>query len=153
MSHWKQEDMSFLDDLESNLKSMESREERGEQTGRDAKSRQAERARAEGSAVYAEQLRKGPYAAELLKQATRLGHAMRTKVHLAWLGTTLRLEARGSKLELRPTRQGVVAAFIENNAELRSVSVDLGGNPESLAREWLASLPPVPAAPAEEELE
>jgi len=145
--------MSFLDNLESNLKSVESREERGGQYSRDAKSRDAERARVQASAVYAEQLRKGPYAAELLKQATRLGHAMRTKVHLAWLGTTLRLEARGSKLELRPTPQGIVAAFIENNAEVRSAPVDLAGNPESLAREWLASLPPVPAAAKEAELE
>jgi hypothetical protein len=31
--------------------------------------------------------------------------------------------------------------------------VDLAGNPESLAREWLASLPPVLAAPAEAELD
>ena len=145
--------MSFLDNLESNLKSMESREERGDQNSRDAKSRDVERARAQASAACAEQLRKSPYAAELLKQATRLGHATRTKVHLAWLGTTLRLEARACKLELRPTPEGVVAAFIENNAELRRVPVDLAANPESLAREWLASLPPVPAATVEAELE
>lgn len=145
--------MSFLDNLESNLKSMESREERGEQNSRDAKTRDSEKTRTQASAVYAEQLRKGPYAAELLRQATRLGHAMRTKVHLAWLGTTLRLEARGAKLELRPTPNGVVAVFIENNAEVRSTPVDLGGNPESLAREWVASLPPLPPAPVLEELE
>ena len=145
--------MSFLDNLESHLKGMESREERGDQNSRDAKSRDTERARAQASAGYAEQLRKGPYAAELLKQATRLGHAMRTKVHLAWLGTTLRLEARGSKLELRPTPQGIVSVFLENNTEVRRQPVDLAGNPESLAREWLASLPPVPAAPVEAELE
>ena len=142
--------MSFLDNLESNLKSMESREERGDQKSRDAKLRDSERARAQASAVYAEDLRKGPYAPELLKQAARLGHAMRTKVHLAWLGTTLRLEARACKLELRPTPEGVMAAFIENNAEVRSVPVNLAGNPESLVREWLASLPPVPAVVVEE---
>ncbi len=145
--------MSFLDNLESNLKNMESREERGEQNVREAKSRDSERARTQASAAFAEQLKKGPYAAELLKQATRLGHAMRTKVHLAWIGTTLRLEARGAKLELRPTPQGVIAAFLENNVEVRSVPVDLDGKPESLARDWLASLPPVPTAPADLELE
>ena len=145
--------MSFLDDLESNLKSMESREERGQQTGRDAKARDAERARTQASAVYAEQLRKSAYAAELLKHATRLGHAMRTKVHLAWLGTTLRLEARGAKLELRPTPRGVVAAFIENNAEVRSVAVDLAGSPEGLVQEWLASLPAIPVAAVDEDSE
>ena len=145
--------MSFSDDLESNLKNLESREERGAQNSRDAKLRDSERARTQASAVYAEQLRKGAYAAELLKQATRLGYAMRTKIHLAWLGTTLRLEARGSKLELRPTPQGVMAAFIEHNAEVRSLPVDLAGDAESLAREWLASLPPVPAATEEAEQE
>jgi hypothetical protein len=153
MPHWKLERMSFLDNLESNLKSMESREERGDQNSRDAKLRDAERARVRASAAFAEQLRKGPYAAELLRQATRLGHAMRTKVHLAWLGTTLRLEARGSRLELRPAPEGVVAVFIENGAEVRRSPVDLAGNPEGLVREWLGSLPAVPAAVAEPELE
>lgn len=136
--------MSFLDNLENNLKSMESREERGEQNSRDARLRNADRAQAQASAAFAEQLKKGPYATELLKQATRLGYAIRTKVHLAWLGTTLRLEARGSKLELRPTPEGVVAVVIEGNSELRTTNVDLNGKPESLAREWLASLPPLP---------
>lgn len=145
--------MSFLDNLESNLKSVESQEERRNPTGRDAKVRDFERARVQASAAVAEQLRKGPYAAELLRQATRLGHAMRTKVHLAWLGTTLRLEARGSKLELRPTPRGVVAVFIVDNTEVRNVAVDLAGSPENLAREWLASLPPIPAAPADPEWE
>src|ERR1700691_4606619 len=106
MPHWKLARMSFLDNLESNLKSMESREERGDQNSRDAKVRDSERTRTQASAAYAEQLRKSPYAAELMRQATRIGYTMRTKIHLAWLGTSLRLEARGSKLELRPTPQG-----------------------------------------------
>ena len=59
--------MSFLDNLESNLKSMESREERGGQNSRDAQSRDSERVRVQASAAYAELLRKGPYAAELLR--------------------------------------------------------------------------------------
>ncbi len=143
--------MSFLDNLENNLKSMESREERGEQGVRDARTRQSERARLQASAAYAEELKKGPYAAELLRQTTRLGYAMRTKVHLAWLGTTLRLEARNAKLELRPTPQGVVAVFLENNAEVRKTPVDLKGNPEKLARDWMASLPPLPPPVAIEE--
>jgi hypothetical protein len=134
--------MSFLDSLENNLKSMESREETGSHDRGSHRQRDSERAQSQASAANAERLRKGPYTAELLKQATRLGHAMRTKVHLAWLGTTLRLEARGKKLELRPTPAGVIAAFIENNVEVRTAPVDLAGNPESLVREWLASLPP-----------
>ena len=145
--------MSFLDNLESNLKSIESQDERRNQNERDGKVRDFERARAQASQTHAEQLRKGPYAAELMRHATRLAHAMRTKVHLAWLGTTLRLEARGSKMELRPTPRGIVAVFIQENSEVRTVPVDLSGNPESLAREWLASLPPVPVATAEPEWE
>jgi hypothetical protein len=46
-----------------------------------------------------------------------------------------------------------MAAFIEHNAEVRSLPVDLAGDAESLAREWLASLPPVPAATEEAEQE
>jgi hypothetical protein len=135
--------MSFLDSLENNLKSMESREEGGShERGAQGRHRESERARTQASAASAERLRKGAFTTELLKQATRLSHAMRTKIHLAWLGTTLRLEARGHKLELRPTPAGVIAAFIENNVEVRTAPVDLAGNPESLVREWLASLPP-----------
>lgn len=134
--------MSYLDNLESNLKNMESREERSAPNRRDAKARGAERGRTQASAVYAEQLKKGAYAAGLLRDATRLGHSTRTKVHIAWLGTTLRLEARGRKLELRPTPEGVIAAFFEGGAQVRTAPVDLGGNPETLAREWMGSLPP-----------
>ena len=136
--------MSFLDNLESNLKNLESREDRGEQKGRDARLRDAERARATASATYAGQLKKSPYTSELLKHVNRLGHATRTKAHIAWLGTTLRLEARGHRLELRPTPEGVVAAFFDNKTELRITPLDLSGDPEILAREWLGSLPPPP---------
>ncbi|HVN03798.1 MAG TPA: hypothetical protein VMT86_05225 [Bryobacteraceae bacterium] len=136
--------MSYLDNLESNLKSLESREERGEQHSRNAKSRDAQRAQSQASAEYAEQLKKGPYTAELLRQATRAGHHTRTKVHIAWLGTTLRLEARDRKLELRPTPGGVLAAFYVNNAETRTAPIDLSGNPEKLVDDWIGSLEPLP---------
>ena len=49
-----------------------------------------------------------------------MGFSLRTKVHIAWLGSTLRLEARDKRLELRPTAQGIVAAYIENGQETRS---------------------------------
>jgi hypothetical protein len=141
--------MSFLDNLENNLKNLESREEGGVRGNRDLRQREAERATAQASAGYAEQLRKGPYTAQLLKEVTRMAHAMRTKVHMAWLGTTLRLEARDRKLELRPTPDGILAAFLENNREVRTAPVDLAGNPERLAREWLGSIPPRKEPPAE----
>ena len=77
--------------------------------------------------------------AELLRQAARIGHSMRTKVHIAWLGPALRLEARDRRLELRPTPEGVVAVETGNGGEIRSRPVDLQGNPEALLREWLGA--------------
>ena len=77
--------------------------------------------------------------AELLKQAARVGHSMRLKVQIAWLGSTLRLEARERRLELRPVPDGVVAVWIESNQETRTDRVDLQGNPEALVREWLSA--------------
>ena len=131
--------MGFLDSLENNLKSLESQEEGANSRKEEQKRREDERARAAAAAPYAEQLQSGPFVPALLTHATAIGHGLRTKVHMAWLGTSLRLEARDRKLELRPTAEGVVAAFLENNVELRREIVDLTGNPEKLAREWLQS--------------
>ena len=132
---FKLEGMSFLDNLENNLKSLESREEGAD--AESAKQRDARRQKALAAAPWAERLKSDPYTAELLKQATRAGYQARTKVHLAWLGTTLRLEARERRLELRPTPEGVVAAFLENGQEIRTQPVDLKGDPATLVREWL----------------
>ena len=145
--------MGFLDSLESNLSKLESRDEARVVDNRDRKRWDADRSKAQASATHAEQLKKGPYTAELLRQVTRIGHAMRTKVHLAWISSTLRLEARQNRLELRPTPDGVVAVFIENGTEVRTQPVDLGGKPEELASQWLTALPPVPQAPPAPEFE
>jgi len=127
--------MSFLDNLEGNLKNLESRDEKESQ--RDHERREAESNAARAAAPYAEQLRDSAFTKELLNHATRLGFANRVKVHITWLGTTLRLEARDKKLELRPTPEGVSAVFVENGREVRTQPVDLRGDPERLAREWL----------------
>ncbi len=129
--------MSFLDNLENNLKTMESREEGQDSAEREARQRATERARAQAAAPYAEELRKSPFTEELLRQTTRVGHAVRTKIHVAWLGATLRLEARERRLELRPTAGGVVAVSIEEGREVRSEAVDLVGDPAVLLRAWL----------------
>jgi len=84
-------------------------------------------------------LKKGTFTADLLKQAARIGFSMRTKVHIAWLGTTLRLEARDRRLELRPTAKGVVAAYLEDGQESRVEPLDLAGDPAELVRNWLAA--------------
>jgi hypothetical protein len=127
--------MSFLDNLENNLKSLEGRDEAADRGN--ARQQEAERRKALAAAPSAERLKSAPFTAELLRQATRAGHQARTKVHLAWLGTTLRLEARERRLELRPTPDGVVAVFLDNGREVRVQPIDLEGDPQALVREWL----------------
>ena len=129
--------MSFLDNLENNLKSLESQEEGKESAERSHRAREAQKASAQAAAPWAEELKKGAFTAELLKQASRVGFSLRLKVHVAWLGTTLRLEARERRLELRPTATGVVAAYLENGAETRSEPLDLQADPAELVRRWL----------------
>ena len=130
--------MSFLDNLENSLKNLESSEQGKDDAERAHRERRTERAQAQAAAPFAEQLKRSPYTAELLKQAARVGFSLRTKVHIAWLGTTLRLEARDKRLELRPTAQGVVAGYIENGQETRTEACDLNGSAEDLVRRWLA---------------
>ena len=131
--------MSFLDNLENNLKSLESQEEGKESSLRQQKERESRRAAAQAVAPVAEQLKNGPYTAELLKQASRVGHALRVMVRATWLGDTLRLEARDRRLELRPTPAGIVAAYLEGGREIRSEPLDTAGSPEQLLRQWLES--------------
>jgi hypothetical protein len=129
--------MSFLDNLENNLKSLESSEQGREDKERAQRTREMDRARVQSVAPFAEELKKGPYTEELLKQATRVGFSLRTKVNIIWIGTTLRLEAREKRLELRPTPQGIVAAYLENGQETGTQPLDLKGNPGDLVRHWL----------------
>ena len=131
--------MSFLDNLENNLNALESQQEGGDDALRQQRARQSQRASAQAVAPYAEELKKGSYTAELLRQAARMGHERRVKVHIAWLGATLRLEARERRLELRPTPSGVLAVWIEDNRESRTQPVDLKGQPGELLREWLSA--------------
>ena len=131
-------EMSFLDNLENNLKSLESSEQGREDAERARRTRELDRAQAQAAAPFADQLKHSPFTQELLKQAARVGFSLRTKVHIAWLGSNLRLEARDKRLELRPTPKGIVAAYIENGQELRIEPCDLSGSPETLVREWLA---------------
>jgi hypothetical protein len=127
--------MSFLDNLENSLKSLESQDERG---SNDRNQRDAERKAAMAAAPWADKLKNGLFTQELLKHATRIGFQMRAKVYIAWIGTTLKLEARERKLELKPTPTGILALFIEPGKDTREQRLDLTGNPEELVREWLA---------------
>ena len=131
--------MSFLDNLENNLKSLESAEQNRDERERRSRDRSAERAEALAAAPWAEELKKGPFTAELLKQATRIGFSLRMKVNIVWMGTTLRLEARERRLELRPTPEGIVAAYAEAGVEQRVEPLDVKGDPAELVRAWLAA--------------
>jgi len=143
--------MSFLDNLENNLKRLETQEEGKESAERSHRERESKKASAQAAAPWADELKKGAFTAELLKQAARIGFSMRTKVHVAWLGTTLRLESRDRRLELRPTATGVVAAYLENGAETRVEPLDLQGDPAALVRQWLEEAPaPVAQEPPPE---
>jgi len=130
--------MSFLDNLENNLKSLESAEEGRETADRQRRAREQELAKAQSVAPWAEELKKSPFTAELLRQAARVGHSMRLKVYVAWLGTTLRLEAGGRRLELRPTATGIVVVYLEHQQAPRTEPLDLSRNAEELLRGWLS---------------
>ena len=129
--------MSFLDNLENNLKSLESREEGNDAAEQQRRTRERDRAETQAAAPYAEELKKSAFTAELLKQAARVGFEKRTKVHVAWLSSTLRLEARERRLELRPTGSGIKAVYIEGGQEVRTEPADLHGNAEEFIRAWL----------------
>lgn len=131
--------MGFLDNLENDLKSLESAEQKRDEAERRDRGRDAARARALAEAPWAEELKKGPFTAELLKQAARAGFSLRTKVNIAWIGTTLRLEARERRLELRPTPDGILAAYLEGGREARVEPLDLSGDPAELVRAWLGA--------------
>jgi hypothetical protein len=138
--------MSFSDSLENDLKNLESRDERDPaEAGRAQRERNSQRASALASAPHAERLKSGKFTSGLLSSATRIGHGLRTKVNIYWLGTTLRLQAREHKLELRPGPDGVIAHFLVNDEETRKMKLDLNSDPEQLARQWLDTVGPRPA--------
>ncbi len=126
--------MGFLDNLESSLKSLETVEERN---GNNQPQREEDRARALAVAPWAEQLKSSDYTKRLFDEAAAAGHRIRTKVYMAWLDNTLRLEARERRLELKATPEGIVADFIEPDGSSRCKPLDLNSNPQALIREWL----------------
>ena len=130
--------MSFLDNLENNLKALESRDERDpEALARAAAAREAARSLALEIAPYAEALRNGPFKDGLLTACRDIGHRRRMLVRPVWMESTLRLEAGTEKLELRPTPSGVLAVFIDEGKERESTLVDLASDPVKLAEKWL----------------
>lgn len=72
--------------------------------------------------------------------AAMLGHKLRAKIYMAWLGSALRFDLRQRRLELRPTAEGVVAVFMEGNNEIKSRKVDLESSPDALLEEWVGQI-------------
>ena len=129
--------MSFLDNLENNLKALENREEGGIDESR---RRDADRERVLAVAPWAERLKASPFTSEVMKRASLAGRERRIKVNLIWLGTTLRLEARDQRLEFRPEPDGIIAVFMNGNEELRREPVDLAASPDPLIASWMTTL-------------
>jgi hypothetical protein len=129
--------MSFLDSLENNLKALEGTEHAGLD---DYKRRESERKRTAAAAPWAERLKTSPYVQALMQQGSRAGYQIRMKVNFVWIGTTLRLEARNHRLELRPTGEGIVALYLKGAEEVRREMIDLNGNPDAILTPWIAIL-------------
>ena len=126
--------MGFLDNLENSLKSLESQEERDPNA---AVKRQDERVRALAIAPWAAQLKDSKFTKDLFDKAAVAGHRRRTKIYMAWVDTTLRLEARGHVLTLKPTTAGIVSEYINSAGEETTEAVDLNEAPDGLLERWL----------------
>lgn len=128
--------MSFLDNLENNLKALENRDER--ETGRERAAQEARKAEQLKVAPVAEALRKSAFTGDLLAACRVLGHAKRLMVRPTWIEAIFRLEAGARRLELRPSAEGVDAVFVEDGVESSRERVDLEGSAQKLAERWLA---------------
>jgi hypothetical protein len=121
--------MSFLDNLENNLKALESTESSGMD---DQRRREANKRDAIAAAPWAEKLKSSPWVARFMGDLTRAGFSRRTKINFAWIDRILRAEALDERLEIVPTPKGVEAVWAD-----RRVPVDLEGDPGQLIQEWL----------------
>jgi hypothetical protein len=126
--------MGFLDNLETSLKNLETRDERD---GNEHQRMQSDRARNLAIAPWSERLKSSPYTNDLFNKAVAAGHRRRTKVYLARIDNTVRLEAKERRLELKPTPDGIVAEYVEPNGELKTEAVDLADDPQALIEKWL----------------
>jgi hypothetical protein len=132
-------EMGFLDNLENNLKALESQEEKDPaEVERRRTAADAARAAALQRAPFAEALRTGAFTEKLLTSSRAIGFGQRVLVQFTWLEETLRLDAREKRLELTPTGEGVRAVYFVDGVETESKMVDLAGDGEAFAREWLA---------------
>ncbi len=131
--------MSFLDNLENNLKALEGREEKDpEQIKRDRERQEAEKNAARLVAPHAEQLRTSPFTQSLLTECRTIGHGLRVLVQFTWIGDKLRLDAKTKRMELTPTAEGIEAVYSVEGAEVQREKLDLAkADPHAVATSWL----------------
>ena len=131
--------MSYLDNLENNLKALESVEEKDpEKVQREKERREADRNAALSRAPHVEALKSSAFTTELLTQCRTIGHGQRVLVRFTWIGENLRLDARNKRMELTPTPEGIVAVWSTDGLETgRSVVDPQRDDAAALARRWL----------------
>jgi hypothetical protein len=131
--------MSYLDNLENNLKALENQEERDpEKAKRELERRESERSAALLRAPHVDALKNSPFTLELLTQCRAIGHQQRVLVQFTWLGETLRLDAKTKRMLLTPTSEGITAVLSENGDETGRTTVDpRADDPAALAGRWL----------------
>ena len=127
--------MSFLDNLENSLKSLESVEERDSSEHR---RREHNRSEAMAAAPWAERMKNSTYVTQLLDETAACGRRLRSKIYMAWLDATLRLEAKGHICEIKPKPDGIEARYqrLSDDTE-RAEPIDLEGDPKHLLERWL----------------
>ena len=117
--------MSFLDNLENNLKALESQEEKDpEKVKRDQERRETERNAALLRAPHLEALKNSPFTSSLLTECRTIGHGQRVLVQFAWIGETLRLNAKNKRMELSPSPEGIIAVLSIDGLETARTTVD-----------------------------
>jgi hypothetical protein len=127
--------MSFLDNLENNLKALESLEEKDpEKVKRERERREADRNTALLRAPHVEALKNSAFTSELLTQCRTIGHGQRVLVRFTWIGESLRLDAKDKRMELTPTAEGIVAVMSSGEQAMVDPQSDDAG---ALARRWL----------------
>ncbi len=130
--------MGFLDNLEDALKSVERGAEREDEKSANV-SRAAELEAVRAAAPNAEALKKGQWTQDFLTHCVTLGHNQRMRVGMAWIGATLRLDAREKRLDLQPAAESIIAIYSVDGVETARESVDLQSDPAAFARKWLAT--------------
>jgi hypothetical protein len=131
--------VSFLDNLENNLKALESREEKDpEKVKRDQERREADRAAALLRAPHAEALKQSAFTSDLLTRCREIGRVQRVLVRFTWIDENLRLDAGPKRLELVPTAEGITGVYSVDGVEVSRARVHPeSDDPADLARKWL----------------